>query len=443
MKNHFNLHSSEISDWVELLNAFVYHRCLRRYQADIIKSKEILASKVYEEFCPSECIIFKNADICYKVFADRQIWALASGLSKGYPIVEICDLETDLVLWPTARKGNLSRTSRLLAMNFSGNPLDNGEYGDPAVLLCDPNFAHAHWNELPGIDHALSDNLFSSNKLHIIAHAEPLQELEYIFSEYADRICVERRNLANLLGRSRRIFVHLGSHFIHKRYLDRILKSIMDTNASDSCINLLDLAKSKSHRIWLACRNDKRMAYNEKEFLTAVIREFSANFDDCIFILDGFSLPNDFYKISYGSVRNYMDSRNKEMNTYISAIADLAKSNSSIMSASGLKVPEAIRVAGNIDYYVSPAGSIQHKVGWFHPANGTIHSNRISISNSALNWYGNQCESSRRPAGIDLDFIEDDHSSLVRGRNANYTIKKVKSVATMIAQDYSLTRLTI
>jgi len=427
-----NSYSAEIEDWVRSLNSYHFDRALRQYQLDIISYRDGNYGVGADVFKPCECIVFRNLDIAYRIYPNQSIWVLASGLSRGHPIKEVYNAETGSVLWSEDGKPQ-SRIAHYIALDFAGNLPELREDGSPSIILGDPNFAHFHWNEAPALDRVLQCRLINPDEIHIFARVEPLSPLREIFPELSTRFFSDFIRFP--FGRSRRIFTHLGSQFIHKSYADRIAACIKAKQVTERCAKALRKTSDNCNIIWIACRNDKRAAINEVELIEEVIKQFKYNYENCIFLIDSFSLPDDFPSAGYKPFEAYFANRTQVALDYTKRIIRKIEDEASVIYMTGMRVSEAIRVALDADYYISPAGSIQHKVGWFTQANGTIHSNSASMSESALSWYANQAEIAQTPVGLGNEGIEDIEAPGSR-RDLNYRIKDPKGAAQKILSDY-------
>lgn len=413
--------------WIKELNEYKFERALRKYQLDIIRPSNQNNYPRENQFRPTESIVFRNLDIAYRLCAKRSIWALASGLSRGYPIKEIYDVDSHSIIWSEDNRSQ-SVFARSMLLDFGGDiPASQKDEGT-SIILGDPNFAHFHWNEAPALAHVIEHQLFDPVTTKIHCRVEPLLALGRLFPEVSETLSNDYA--AFPFGASRKISVHLGSQFIHSKYSSLVRNAVESSSMSGRGQDILEKMESAKKIIWLAIRNDKRCAVNEVDLLRNLVSEFHSSYDQCLFVLDSFSIPTDFPAAGYQPFAGYLKSRLSAASAY-SELIERIFTEASIISATGLRVSEAIRISMQADYFVSPAGSIQHKVGWFSGINGTIHSNTVSMSESALAWYGNQAEVSVTPNGLPSSFVEDESSGRA-GRDSNYIIKNVQDAVSRI-----------
>jgi hypothetical protein len=92
-------------------------------------------------------------------------------------------------------------------------------------------------------------------------------------------------------------------------------------------------------------------------------------------VFDGFSIPADrseaSEKVEYASIID-------EENAVVDAVRRKLRDRNIqivIFNIIGRTIFDAIEWAHAIDVYISPFGTIQHKVGWFANKRGIIHSN--------------------------------------------------------------------
>jgi len=107
----------------------------------------------------------------------------------------------------------------------------------------------------------------------------------------------------------------------------------------------------------------------------------------------------------------------------------------------GLSLADAVTTAQRADYYVSHAGTLQHKLGWMHNTPGFVHSCQGGISPGARKWYAAQLEGGVEPEVIESAFVEDlqaDAGGSVAARNLDYRITDIPGAVAQVLHDIRL-----
>jgi len=201
---------------------------------------------------------------------------------------------------------------------------------------------------------------------------------------------------------------------------------------------------------WLTVRpeGNLRCCVNELAFLAALSYSLMLAYPDCAILIDGFSFPTDYHcSARYDALRPAFQRRLEscaavvgELCRLIKVHADVASLNS-VHDVCGFSMADAVTTARRADYYVSDAGTLQHKLGWLHNTPGFVHSCHGGISPAARKWYAAQVEGGIEPCVIASAWIEDlegQAEQAVVARNIDYRITDIPGAVAQILQDIRL-----
>jgi hypothetical protein len=253
---------------------------------------------------------------------------------------------------------------------------------------------------------------------------QPLGGLADIFCVSADQV----HPAHDIAGKSYDGLVsRIGSTLISSDLRNKVVYNSRLRFSTPRVRNVLDAIAQSSPVLWMTFRNEGRACENEPEMLVRVARRFTERYPSSAILLDGFSYPADFDSPHYDQVRKtfigYAQSFGDE-------IAKICAKVPQVLNVNGFSVPESIVLAGTADYYISSAGSIQHKIGWLHNKPGYIHTCAAALTESHRRWWANQLENGRLPTITRREFVTDTSPSKVHAsgdRNMNYKITKMDS----------------
>lgn len=203
-----------------------------------------------------------------------------------------------------------------------------------------------------------------------------------------------------------------------------------------------------ARRIYITVRPNflVRSLINQVEFLSELVRSFREKYADMEFVLDGFSYPHDLDRSNCShALRQEYSKRTVHSRLIIRKLIQ-AVPGANILDITGKNLSDALEFISSCSYYVSHSGTQQHKIAWFFPRNGFVHSNHHSISDSSINALAAPTECSITPSTLEAKFINDAftvssrHSrekTAVIDRNKNYVMKNVRAVVNQIMNDYA------
>jgi hypothetical protein len=248
------------------------------------------------------------------------------------------------------------------------------------------HFAHHLWNELPGIDRLLRKKTIGKiDKFFILR--EPLGKINEIFPELnSDQI--ERKNtigaLFDDLISDNYFVIKVGSEFITNKLVNRVYEVSKKNCRPDTHEVVQDARRKHFPLLWVGIRVGSRSWINQVDGLAKLIERVHSEFPQLGVVFDGFSLPADrsgefVDNQEYGEIL-------RQETTVVSEILQRLERHGralGIFNIVGSSVYDANVWAHTIDVYLSPYGTLQHKVGWFADKPGIIHSNKTVLRASS------------------------------------------------------------
>jgi hypothetical protein len=397
-------------DTLRSLNAFVVPRALRSYQKDLLATGSFTCPCPFAGIPrhPNAHYVLPGSGVLYYFDGPTPYILLAASLKDGFPVV--CIITAHHVIWsgkkeradliPFARKLLETVPSQKIVLTLRTR-----------VTLGDPNFAHFMWNEFP----ALHEAVRHYRRFDIDLRFDPLG----VMPRFAVQNGLRLRHATSPVGRkgwSRAPAVCLGSTFCNAQ-------------AKTTIMTLMDLPHTPQRRphIWITVRDEGRTMENQIKFLNAFISAQNARAPETVFMLDGFSNPMDIERPIYDALRPKFAERVTAAQSLIAkVVAD--NRNAQIQDMTGLPVRDAIAAAGACNFYLSHAGTLQHKPAWFYPLHGLQHGNHASLSPAALRWSAQMVAGSIEPNGLPLDVVQDtkvNGQQTQNNRNRDYIVTDV------------------
>ena len=266
----------------------------------------------------------------------------------------------------------------------------------PLVITGHVNFAHFLWNEFPGLWHLRkSGAVFDLGVLHdTLGILRPYCDTEGLNCRFSPQ-------RASFEGWQTQPVVVPGSTYCNAD-VKRDVLDLMGLEARYS-------PSTSQPRIYFSLRCTGRAMQNELDFLETVIGRLCAAYPDCHVVLDGFSLPVDFERSIYTSAALSFDARIHEARDTVAKLTtrlDIA-GQARLHDITGAPLDVALREIARCHFYVTHAGTMQHKAGWFYPLPGLLHGNQVSIAPSSLRWTASMMAEAVPPCGIACELIED------------------------------------
>jgi hypothetical protein len=365
------------------------------FQLDAVRQGSISA------ICPftgktvvSRQSLLANINVIFYRFASEEIFYLAvAGIGSGFRKSALYFPESDLVVtagdeWGYQPDDLLELKARMiLGAGACYDYFEGTSEGErkTAVCLGVYHFAHHLWNELSGLHRLLRKDLLRSVDKYLVLR-EPLGPIEEIFPEVPAG-CLERKdNTGELFAailHDNYFVVRVGDSYLTRDLATRVAR-VSAANCSLGTQELVSQARRAHPLLWLGVRVGNRAWANQVDGLSEMIVSLHSQFPTLGVVFDGFSLPGD--KAAHQSEQQgYTDILAQEHEVVNAIVENLQRKNVSVplYNIIGLSIFDANVWAHAIDVYVSPYGSLQHKVGWFTNKHGVVHSNRTLLQHPA------------------------------------------------------------
>jgi hypothetical protein len=254
-----------------------------------------------------------------------------------------------------------------------------------AVCIGFFHFAHHLWNELSGLHRLYRENLLRRIDKFLVLR-EPLGDIQHIFPEIPN-IKIEKKSDTSAIFEEilthNYLAVRVGDYSVAKDLIHRVYR-VAKGNCSRTLMSTVkEVRKRYSPLLWVGIRVGSRTWINQVDGLSNVISSLHAEFPRLGVIFDGFSLPADRITGSAddSEYAGILSKENKVVSDIIKRVKQHPEGTPGIFSIIGSSIFEANIWAHAIDVYVSPYGTLQHKVGWFANKPGIIHTNRTVLAN--------------------------------------------------------------
>lgn len=401
------------------LNTFASDRALRRFQLSLFEngSFAFLCPFTGRTVLPDAHYLMPGAGVQYRFGGPQPFILTAGSLKDGFPLLAIVTRET--VHW-ACDGGPRDLVDHAQSLLQGPPPMPVDPTRAPQVHLGNPNFAHVIWNEFP----ALLELLRYKSRARFRIAFDPLGILQRACDNSGKR-CSRVSNRAAFRGWSDAPVLMPGSTFC-------------SADAMTHAHHLLALPPRMypkgPPRIWITMRDRGRTMENQEEFLRNVIRRFHTRDPETEFLLDGFSCPEDLAMPLYDPMRKGFAARIAGAKS-ISARLEQALPEAHIIDMTGRPIGKALTEIASCSFYVSHAGTMQHKAAWFYPLQGFMHGNTASLSPAALRWTAQMTEGAIPPVGLWPEGVQD---TAVRGafarneRNRDYIVTDIADAASRV-----------
>ncbi len=414
-------HLQATLDDLENLNAFVFPQSLRTFQQVLAETGGFSLRSPFDG-CPirtSEHWVLPFADHLdqlalpfhlYRFEDQAPVWLASFHIGAGYPIcaMYVEGVYAQIVSHAPSISGSdrnfrtlrrlLSKLDKLPALTPVKHDNDT-----PNIIVGHPNFAHHMWNELPAL---LALRKMLKNDLSVRALFSPLGPLGAVKTRYS---------LKSTRTSGRNLPTPVGSTYINTEsaaWLNSQLPAHRPSKPPTKPV------------IWIAHRTDGRSCLNFGDFLGQFDRLCRTRFTPS-YIIDSFSYPADFSESQYDPIRANFEQREKQSETLFETLRQriAPAGRRHVCSSSGLPVHKAIALAHQADFYISPIGSIHHKVAWLQSIDGIIHGPAKACNEHVARWHAMQSEIACEPSFIPPELMEDvkpSGSHLFGPRNMDY-----------------------
>jgi hypothetical protein len=421
------LRKDEFINSVAHQNEFVFTRNILRYQYNILtnNSLSVVSPFTGKIVHATRTYVYPDFKIAYQFDSTPPFWLLIDELRLGFPISEI------------------SYDGRAFRID-SGSLIETGggwvpaaeqrgssyEIPKPMLIIGERNFAHHLWNELGGFERLL--DIINPKSIDIVPTMQPFGKIENIFNLDHDIV----RDFEYIGGRHYTgLVTRIGSTFVSKSLREKVIKNCDSHFKTPTVSRILDLISGCFPVLWMTFRNEGRACENESEMLICLAKQFLKTYSNSAILLDGFSFPADIDGHHFDKARLRFESY---ATSFGHEIDKICKSVPRIISVNGLKIPESIILARKAHYYISSAGTIQHKIGWLHNKPGYIHTCSSGLTESSRRWWAAQIEDGRLPTIAPVELIEDTSPSSTHeraARNMNYRITNIHEFVHNVMDD--------
>ena len=435
-------HWPAFQDSIAHINGFIRPQVLCRYQADLLNQGAfVVVSPLSGRSVTIARSVLLGNRIAYEMPEQERTWLLSGKLKYGHPISEIVTAadgrcrsvtEDDASEGVAASEAVLQRLARAVSQGVAP-PRESGTI----LLIGHGNFAHHLWNELSALEEWLDRAPDGAlERVSLIATAEPLGPLERIFPRLSNvPICRSTQQSVQKDMAHAALVVKIGSCRVSRRIRERIVRFSEEHADRRATAPTLSLLERSWPRLWVSVRLDTRTAENLADFLLCVVTNVLTHYPRSAIVLDGFSFPVSFFEDERNAAsQGAFTELATKLAAFIAQFREKVRStlgetfSSRICSINAGGLLEAIRIGGFCDYYLCHAGTLQHKIAWFHPMFGLIHLPIPDASRAA--WHAAQVEGGIVPDLLPKELCVATGPGLRRGdRNFNYRITDVERAA--------------
>jgi hypothetical protein len=392
------------------------------FDALAFQSTAIIDQAVYA-YCPftgnllkSEHSLLANINTIFYRFNSQQVFYIITGGLNGFKKNALYFPTLELIVstgssWTFEEEDLFELKARVVANSSSCyRYLSNivGVRKKVAVCIGFFHFAHHFWNELAGIDRLCKqqDLLNSVEKVYVLR--EPLGAIDQIFPEILkDKI----KRVENIDIMFREIVEHnyfvirIGNHYAARDLPHRVHRVAIANCAHETLGKVAAVREKYSPLLWVGIRIGSRTWLNQAVGLSELINSLHTKFPRLGVVFDGFSLPADRSAASTNN-HEYGYIVDKENQIVTDVVERLQHDTPGIFNIIGSSIFEANVWAHAIDVYISPYGTLQHKVGWFANKPGIIHTNQTVLTNPAK-YIWTAVDGAVRPRYVNREAVTD------------------------------------
>lgn len=380
---------------LDQMNVFMNDGSLRRFQHDIMQTGgfEILSPHGSETLRAQAVYVMPNTGALYWFGDDAGICVLVGSLRLGYPILAILDASE--IHWVVANAECAKLIEYGHSFLASAQPPEKlvDEERPVDVLIGHQNFAHFVWNEFPALFHAVEHPV----NIRLRIKFDTLHILERLAQDRQIATCHET-NLTPLWQSQMTTFAGAIR---------------CDAKAKAYIVNVLNerppALQIPGQIVYITLRNKGRTLSDQPQFLTELIHSVLALSGTTHCVLDGFSVPDDFQRGIYRSMRQAFETRARDAQNITEIVRQNlnTEENARVHDITGMTLSDALSIIRHTSYYVSHAGTTQHKAGWLYPISGTLHGNHASITPGSLKWTTGMIAGAIPPLGLNPDNVTD------------------------------------
>jgi hypothetical protein len=232
------------------------------------------------------------------------------------------------------------------------------------------NFAHHLWNYYPGLQRLVDTGLAERvSELHS-AGTEFFGPVQGVFPEFVGAKVV--RNPRGWLWdpypfSPDRLLVQPGGYFVSRALVERVVRTMAELPVVDSTAHQPVFGERPFPIVWIGLRVGSRSWSDQESQIPELVRRLAQRYPRSLFLLDGFSYPLGEDEVS-AKWSDAID-RLRELGAGIVAASP---EPGRVLNLVGNTLRESVLWAREVDTYLTPLGTSQHKVGWLTDAPGAV-----------------------------------------------------------------------
>jgi hypothetical protein len=367
-----------------------------RFQLDAVQNKSVSG------FCPfdgtpvvSRQSLLANINVIFYRFETKEVFYLVTaGIGTGFGKSALYFPKHELVVtagdpWGFQEDDLMELKARMVCgaracCEYLSDT--EGKSRKSAVCLGFYHFAHHLWNELSGL-HRLNKKGLLRRVDRFLVLREPLGPIEQIFPEIPEDRIERKANTSDLFHQileNGYFAIRAGDDYLASDLASRVAK-VSSANCLPATLEAVEEATSRYHPLlWIGIRVRNRTWADQVDGLSNIIASLQKEYPTLGVVFDGFSLPADTSAES-SEHRGYAGILAQENEIVDRIVANLRQREVAIgvFNIIGLSIHDANVWAHAIDVYVSPYGSLQHKVGWLANKPGLVHTNETLLQSPA------------------------------------------------------------
>jgi hypothetical protein len=202
--------------------------------------------------------------------------------------------------------------------------------------------------------------------------------------------------------------VRAGGDYVASDLAARVYRVALKSCSPETLNKIRETRKRYSPLLWVGIRVGNRTWANQIDGLSKVINALHRKYPRLGVVFDGFSLPADrsSQSAAHGEYSAIIDEENGIVNSVIQGLQQHSGGACGIVNIIGSSIFDANVWAHFIDVYLSPYGTVQHKVGWLTNKPGIIHTNRKLLEGSAKYVWA-AIENAVKPRYVKRTCVED------------------------------------
>lgn len=280
------------------------------------------------------------------------------------------------------------------------------------------NIGHFFWNDMSGIYHLFSNQIFHKIDKFLVGPYEYFS-VAHIFPEISPEkfihITKTGIDIFKTLLSSNYFCLRLTDLEVKEKLANRIIQASVK-RASPAFLQELEQARKHFPIIWVGCRSRNRVWLSQVEGTANLIKSLYSEFPNLAVVFGGWS-PKESEEATPWEIA-YLKA---PIETFVNQVLDLLPPYIPTYNAFGRPNYENILLCNAIDLYVAPFGSETAYLSMIVNKPGVIHANSDHSSRSSLEpIFVEARENCIPPASIDREYIVDQDNSNLMTRNYDF-----------------------